>query len=303
MKGRRAFILASAIVLILAMLACDVSFNLGGEGEEDEEKRIPVETAVELTLAARGGSAPTNTVGVTAPTDTQSVPPGLTLTPSATPQCNRPKFQYETIPDNTNFPKNTAFTKSWTIRNDGACTWDSSYRFVFTSGTSMGGPASQALPKEVPPGDTVTISVNLVSPNSDGYFTGYWKLKSGTGELFGNYWVTISSGTPPPPPAAFAVTSAPVSAEHVWIDGICPLTFNVGADITVNGPGTVTYWFVFSNGTSSAAGSHTFAAAGTKLVTTHFQVNATGDYWAKLYVDKPNHQYFGPVNLHANCGP
>jgi len=170
-------------ILILLSLACDMC---GGVQKEELSEEDRINTAVAAALANHDRQQDTIA-------STQAINVEL---PTSTPlPCNRPKFQYENIPDNTIFFKNTAFTKSWTIRNDGTCTWDSSYRFVFTSGDSMSGPASQALPKEVVPGDTVTISINLVSPNMDGNFTGYWKLKSGTGELFGNYWVTIISGT------------------------------------------------------------------------------------------------------------
>ena len=164
----------------------------------------------------------------------------------------------------------------------------------------MGGPSSINLPKVVAPGDSVTISINLTAPSSDGSYTGVWRLKSGSGELFGNYWAKIIVGSPP---AAFAVTSVNVSAEHVNIEGTCPQSFHLGADITTNGAGNVSYWFIRSDGSISAASTINFAAAGTKLVTSNWSVGATGNYWAKVYIDNPNHQEFGPVNLHLTCTP
>jgi len=32
-------------------------------------------------------------------------------------------------------------------------------------------------------------------------------------------------------------------------------------------------------------------------------ISATGDYQARLYIDNPNHQWFGTVNFHVNCTP
>lgn len=291
MSKRSIRILAFVSILMLSLLACEISINT-----TKADEKIVIPTAVIVNQS--GGDVqppvvqPTNTVAAT-----------LSLTPSATPlPCNRPKFQSETIADGTSFDAGDVFTKSWTIRNDGICTWDSSYRFVFTEGSQMGGPSSISLPKVVAPGETVTISISLTAPASNGSYKGTWRLKSGAGELFGNYWAQIYVG---PPPAAFAVTSATVSAEHTTIEGACSptQTFHLGANITTNGAGDVSYWFIRSDGTISAASTINFAAAGTKFVTSNWSLGVTGNYWAKLYIDKPNHQEFGPVNLKLTCTP
>jgi len=283
--------LAMVSLLMLALLACQISINPGSNTE-----KIVFPTAIVATQAG-GNEQPQ----VVQPTQTIDTGPALTLTPSATPlPCNKPKFQYETIPDNSAFDPGESFLKTWTVRNDGTCTWDSSYRFVFMEGNQMGGPSSIGLPKVVAPGDTVTLSINLTAPAANGSYTGTWRLKSGSGETFGNYWAKIIVGTPP---AAFAVTSVTVSAEHVNIEGTCPQSFHLGADITTNGAGNVSFWFMRSDGSISAASTINFAAAGTKFVTSSWSLGATGNYWAKLYIDNPNHQEFGQVNLHLTCTP
>lgn len=289
MSKRSIRILTLVSILMLSLLACEISINTN-----KAEEKVVIPTVVVITQP--GGDVqppivqPTNTVTAT-----------LSLTPSATPlPCNRPKFQSETIPDGTSFDAGDGFTKSWTIRNDGTCTWDSSYRFVFTEGSQMGGPSSISLPKVVAPGETVTISISLTAPATNGSYKGTWRLKSGAGELFGNYWAQIYVG---PPPAAFAVTSVTVQAEHTTIEGTCPQTFHLGANITTNGAGNVSYWFMRSDGSISAASTINFAAAGTKFVSSNWSLGVTGDYWAKLYIDNPNHQEFGPVYLHLTCTP
>ncbi len=162
----------------------------------------------------------------------------------------------------------------------------------------MGGMTSLILPKVVVPGDSVTISLSLKAPSAIGVYTGVWRFQSGTGEIFGNYWARINVGIPSGP---FAVTSVRMYADNVNITGTCPQTFHIGADITVNAPGKVTYWFQFSDGSISTVNEVTYTAAGIKPVAVTWSRNTTGDYWAKIYIDAPNHQLFGPVNLHLTC--
>ena len=289
MSKRSVQIMAVISILILTQLACKISINPSASSD-----KIIFPTAISITQSGGNGqqtvSQPTNTVSSS-----------ITQTPSATPlPCNRPKFQSETIPDNTSFDAGDAFTKSWTIRNDGTCPWDSSYRFVFTEGSQMGGPTSVSLPKVVAPGEMVTISLSLTAPAANGLYSGIWRFKSGSGEIFGNYWAKIFVG---PPPAAFAVTSVNVSAEHSTIEGVCPQSFHLGAGITTNSPGNVSFWFTHSDGSISAASTINFAAAGTKFVSSSWSVGTSGDYWAKVYIDNPNHQLMGQVNLHMTCTP
>jgi hypothetical protein len=47
----------------------------------------------------------------------------------------------------------------------------------------------------------------------------------------------------------------------------------------------------------------TFDAPGKKIVDYNATINATDDYEARIYIDNPNHQWFGPVGFHVNCTP
>jgi hypothetical protein len=90
---------------------------------------------------------------------------------------------------------------------------------------------------------------------------------------------------------------------HTTIDMGCPGDINVKAEITTNGEGKVYYKWTDSAGGSSSTKSKTFDEAGTKIVEYNVTIGATGDHWAKLYIDDPNHQWFGPKNFHVNCTP
>ena len=42
-----------------------------------------------------------------------------------------------TIPDNTIIAPNTAFTKTWRVKNTSSCTWDGSFLVSYNTGTNM----------------------------------------------------------------------------------------------------------------------------------------------------------------------
>lgn len=114
-----------------------------------------------------------------------------------------------TVPDNTSFAANTSFTKTWRLKNSGTCNWTPDYVTTFVSGDPMSAVYPVKLPTSVPPGGNVDVSVNLVSPSTNGTYRGTWMLKNPSGKMFGlgtnadiPFWVQIvvgSGGTQPTP--------------------------------------------------------------------------------------------------------
>jgi hypothetical protein len=104
-----------------------------------------------------------------------------------------------TVPDGTNFAANSAFQKTWRIKNIGTCAWSNTdVSLIFDSGQQMGAPASSALTTTVNPGQTVDITVNMTAPSAAGHYFGYYKFKSASGGVFGigstankSFWVEI----------------------------------------------------------------------------------------------------------------
>lgn len=90
-----------------------------------------------------------------------------------------------TVPDGTSFAANTAFRKTWRIRNTGDCAWDAAYRFTFLSGDRMSGPRSAPLGAAVQPGEEVELSVMLIAPETAGTHQGQWQLFASDGKPFG----------------------------------------------------------------------------------------------------------------------
>ena len=105
---------------------------------------------------------------------------------AAASTCNWAQFITDvTTPDGTNVRAGLTFTKTWRLKNIGACTWTPSYALVFSSGDQLGGPSSVNLKNSVAPGQTVDLSVNLTAPGTAGHYIGFWQLKSASGALFG----------------------------------------------------------------------------------------------------------------------
>ncbi len=166
--------------------------------------------------------------GTTVPTVTPSAtvtgtPPTPTPTKSATPApaaCDRAQFISDvTVPDGTTFQPNTAFNKTWRLKNVGTCTW-TNYSLMFDSGEKMGGPDSAVIPTSVAPGQTVDITIPLTAPATANTYRGNWKLKNSSGVPFGigstgtkSFWVEIKvAGTAVTPTTPVPVTPAtPVS--------------------------------------------------------------------------------------------
>lgn len=293
MKKNKALYLLITPILMVVALACGISFA---------DQSPKADTSIQQTLQSIQQTQTAFATATQQPTATLKIEETPLATPTITPTpfpCNLPMFQSETIPDGTEMDAGEAFVKSWRIKNVGTCTWDTSYKLVFASGDKMGGPTSKNLTGAVKPGETADVKVNLTAPSANGKYQGFWKLQSDQGEKFGNYWALIRVG---PPPAAFAVSRVTYNV-HPNIDMACPNTVNIKAEITSSAAGKVTYKWQLSPGGSSSVKSVTFDNAGKKIVDYNPTISASGDYEAKIYIDNPNHQWFGPVSFHVNCTP
>jgi len=163
---------------------------------------------LEMDNTAPGG-APSSAAGgspTAAPapafTATPSPEPSATPQPTATPAeagcTNLLTFLSETVPDGASFAAGTAFEKTWTLKNTGTCTWTTDYAAVFVDGNQMGASSPVPLPKEVAPGQKVTVRVPFVAPAAPGTYRSVWRLQTPAGVQFGpgkrgdgQFWVEI----------------------------------------------------------------------------------------------------------------
>jgi len=285
------------VLLLFTSLACGVSLNNDNKDADVEELQLQITLqALQLTQSADSGSQnhgpqPQPPQDNTAPQADNSSSAEEEEEDDGIP-CNDSHIIYETIKDGTVYKPGETFEKSWTLRNEGDCDWTTSYKFKFIEGTRMDGASSITVPSVIEPNEDITFKVNLTAPDTAGDYTGVWQLFSDDNEEMGRYWVKITVGTtaPPaaPPAGSFSVTSVKL---YFTQDGG---TDNVCADIAASSAGEVTYKWVDKDTNDEIPGAVIFNAAGTKTVCELDIIMCPG-CGAKLYIDNPNHQWFGPI--------
>ena len=153
----------------------------------------------------------TTTTGVTSTTGAAATPAECQLKVSFVSDVS--------VPDNVKFEKGAAFTKTWRVKNTGACDWPANTQLVFISGRKLGAAQTEFPVGAVKVGETKDISVDMKAPNEDASnLAGLWRLKSGS-QTFGSLSVVIISGNPQAatpsqqqPPAAGGAPVAPPSS-------------------------------------------------------------------------------------------
>ncbi len=237
-----------------------------------------------------------------------------TLQPNTT-ECNKAGFVSDiTVPNGTAMAVTQVFVKTWRLINLGTCTWTSNYQII----PVQGGSSQQAfnLGVSVPPGHYVDISIKVTAPATEGTYGSSYKLESPDGVIFGvgadgnsafGYLVDVQNINTP---SSFRVTNVDMSINTSSVDVSCPSgkKFVFLANISVNGPGTVTYHWVFSNGDTSGKETLTFDEEGSQSVSTSWTLGSKKDVspnpfsgWAQLYVNSPNNQSFGRVHFSITC--
>ncbi len=90
-----------------------------------------------------------------------------------------------TIPDGTYLAPGESFTKTWQFMNTGTCQWEADFLLTFETGTDMDG-TDTLIGESVAAGETASLSVPLVAPETAGSYTSYWRLTTDSGEAFGS---------------------------------------------------------------------------------------------------------------------
>ncbi len=324
--NKRIAVLAGILIVSLVMLACSLPVFEAQLQQKDIQTISDSVLQTLVTLNQKSQPQPMSNAEVIASAVAQTVValnaqnqsiqvvavvptpiPYVYVAPTVTPYpCSSAIMVYETVPDYTNFNLNQTFNKTWRLKNVGVCTWNTGYRLAFYSGNSLNGPAYVYLPHNVAPGGTVDVTVPMQAPSSAGTYTGYWGLYTNANIFFGRIWVTITAGSSVS--TSFAVSSVTYAIDFVSQAIVCPgptnVTFNIQANITTNGAGTVTYYWAMNDGTHTATQTLIYGSASTQTVLlsqTIAGATGAGDYWVKIYVDNPNHQLFAPMAFHITC--
>ena len=293
------------IIIVLFISAC----NLPSKSTEDAASTAAAQTVEALLSATPAtGLATASFTPLPFPsTPTPTLQPVSTNTPvpTATTNCNVAQFITDvTIPDGTVMTPSQAFTKKWRIKNIGSCSW-SGFSMAFDSGESMGGPATKAI-GALGPGQEIDLELNLTAPATPGNYRSYWRINTNSNVLVPivngyqgkSFYVDIkvqNPSTPTPTPTATNTSAPPFAVTNVTFTntGGCG-AFTATANVTVNGPGTVTlHWIRSDNASVPVPPSLVFTAAGTQSVSVSWATTAAGTNWFDIYIDTPNNQQFG----------
>jgi len=242
---KKKFLLLPTVWLMITILAITSACNMPGreaagsstpnvtEAYQTVQARL-TEAALQTPLSSptpASSNTPAPTGSPAGPTLAATTPVAPTTAPtSSTKLCDQAEAGSPidvTIPDDTQMTPGQTFTKVWRLRNSGTCAWTKNYSIAVFSGDPMNAPDSVPLPKQIEPGQTVDISVDLIAPTTAGSYQGNWKLRNASGTWFGigpggssPFWVRIvvsGTTTPGTPTPATATPSTPYPAATTQV--------------------------------------------------------------------------------------
>src|SRR5512133_1582981 len=198
-------LIATVVLIILLMTACGPSATpAAGPTTDVAAVRTSAASTVvsQFTLTAAAFTPippqPASPAVTAGPTDTSAPDVTATITTAPVAQvtnaegtvvtlCDKYSWDPNTvdvnIPDNTPMSPGQDFTKTWKIKNIGACTWGEGYKMVFSYGEKMSGVA-QPLSAAIAPGQEVDVSVTFTAPDLPGKYFSVWTLQNPKGISF-----------------------------------------------------------------------------------------------------------------------
>ena len=320
LRNRKLAFLSILMLATLLLTAC------GGASAEADT----IATAVAMTVVAQeteraevtSTSRPTEADPTSTPEATNTAPTAATFSPPTAPGSTGSSQQCqvvanlvgETVPDGTIMKPGETFQKTWRLKNNGTCTWNSSYKIVYWSGDLMGASMEYPLPRLVAPGEEVEIPLSLKAPTSNGNFSGYWKLQSEWGTVFGvgqydqPFYVQINVNDSENPD--YTVTNVTYNlvrepafgcATNVW--------YYLNATISTNGPAIVKYQWLQSDGNNTKPNpgpnfTLKFTKADSVTVTREWSFHlgaSTGTKWIQLAILEPEYQEYPKQTFVYDC--
>ncbi len=108
---------------------------------------------------------------------------------------------------------------TWRIQNVGITTWKPTYMLRFYSGNNFGAPNEIQIDKEVPPGQTVDITINMTAPTVPGEYRSDWVMAT---DARGNFKEPVFLVIVVPAPATATPTSPPATATATPTPTVAP---------------------------------------------------------------------------------
>jgi hypothetical protein len=317
-RNRKANFLSILLLFTLLLTSCG-----GADAESDR-----IATAVAMTVSAQetqeaqatATPIPTESGPTSAPEATATGQAAPTFSPptapppiGSEPDCLAANLISETIPDGTVMQPGETFYKTWRLKNNGSCTWNSAYKIVYWSGDLMGGLVEYQFPEIVRPGEAADITLFLKAPSTNGNASSYWKLQSEWGGQFGvgqydePFYVQVNVNDASNPEygvtnVTYDIVRDPATGCHTnqW--------YTVYATITTNGPTTVRYQWLQSDGNNSGKGNDRvlkFTKADSITVSREWKfyiADSPGTKWMQIVIHEPNYQEYPRATWQFTCG-
>jgi hypothetical protein len=186
---------------VVAKLTIEAALNPTATAAVEEPQPVVVTatpapataTAAEPVVAATATLALPQATATLAPTAAATLSGGGVMYATATRRAGPDQAQLlEQRPtDGTKFNAGEVFDVAWTFKNIGTSTWNINYDYRFDRGAGMSASDLYALPREVKPGETITLYADYVAPATAGRYVDYWELTNQNGEVFYNFYVII----------------------------------------------------------------------------------------------------------------
>lgn len=175
--------------------------------------QVPELCALTPTITPTPTDTPTPTETPT-PTATGATATATQGTPAASGG-NRAKWVSQSVEDGTRFNPGQSFEMTWRLQNTGVTTWNANYRLRHWAGERFGAPAEVLIGRDVAPGETIDIAIQMKAPANAGEYRSDWVMAN---ELRGNFnepvylkILVVGAGTPAAASATSAVTVTTVA--------------------------------------------------------------------------------------------
>jgi len=120
--------------------------------------------------------------------NTPTVNPITPMPTSMDTKCTSSYLSYVddvTVPDGSIFVPGDLIVKTWSVRNDGDCTWNEKYSLRFIDGNIMEAEPRHQLP-ELEPGEEGEVTVEFIAPQMAGSYYSGWQAYDPKGDPFGD---------------------------------------------------------------------------------------------------------------------
>lgn len=318
--------LKNKIHILLSLIFTAALLVTACGGNADNEAII--QTSVAETVAAQASTEPPATLTPAAtllPTQTPFTTPTLGtpisfVSPTAGAntgkvECAKASLQDETVVDGKIVKPGEEFVKTWYIKNESTCVWDTTYKIIFWSGDILGGGYYYQLPQVTAPGQTVPISLVLTAPTTPGYYRSEWKLQTpdnisyGVGVYQAAFYTEIEVANLTTTTAiAYTVTSVNMVIDREPDYGCAPANIDYWAVVTIttNGPIKIKYRILHSDGGHGSIQTLEFKGAEKVVLNDHRwrvgRANSQNDNrWMQFVILEPFYKEYQQVGFEFFC--